>query len=258
MIGGIVRLAGKVALISGAGGPMGGAVAARFAQEGASLILTDISGNRLEGAAQRIRPLLKEGAKLSHKRANVTVRPEAAEVVSAGVAETGPVDILVNVVGGVKATAVYESFLTMSEERWNATFDLNLKGTFHLVQMIVPGMIERRWGKVVNFSSVMYAGAAGSVDYSAAKAAVASLTRSLALEFAPHVQVNCIAPSSIKTSAFDKVPEEEKQRWENMTPLRRHGEPSEVADACLYLASGESAFVTGAILPVSGGIWPSL
>jgi 3-oxoacyl-[acyl-carrier protein] reductase len=238
---------------------MGAAVAARFAEEGASLILTDISGNRLESSAQRIKALMRPGAKLSYKRANVTVRPEAADVVETGVRETGPVDILVNVVGGVKATAVYESFLTMSEERWNNTFELNLKGTFHLVQMTAPGMIERKRGKIINFSSVMFAGAAGSVDYSAAKAAVASLTRSLALEFATsNIQVNCIAPSSIKTSAFDKIPEEEKQRWENMTPLKRHGEPTEIAAACAYLASDESAFVTGVIMPVSGGIWPAL
>jgi 3-oxoacyl-[acyl-carrier protein] reductase len=254
-----VRLQNKVALVTGAGGPMGGAVATRFAEEGASLILTDISGTRLEASAQRIKAVMKPGAKLSYKRANVTVRPEAAEVVETGLKEVGSADILVNVVGGVKATAVYESFLTMPEERWNNTFELNLKGTFHLVQMTVPGMIERKRGKIINFSSVMYAGAAGSVDYSAAKAAVTSLTRSLALEFAPHnIQVNCLAPSSIKTSAFDKIPAEEKQRWENMTPLKRHGEPAEIAAACLYLASDEAAFVTGAIMPVSGGIWPAL
>lgn len=254
-----MRLQNKVALVTGAGGPMGAAVAARFAAEGASLILTDISGNRLESAAQRIKSLLKPGAKLSYKRANVTVRTEAADVVDTGVRETGPVDILVNVVGGVKATAVYESFLTMPEERWNNTFELNLKGTFHLVQMTVPGMLERKRGKIINFSSVMFAGAAGSVDYSAAKAAVASLTRSLALEFAAsNIQVNCVAPSSIKTSAFDKIPDEEKQRWENMTPAKRHGEPAEIAAACAYLASDESNFVTGAIMPISGGIWPAL
>ncbi len=254
-----MRLRNKVALITGAGGPMCGSIATRFATEGASLILTDISGNRLESAVQRIKPLLQPGARLSARRANVTTRSEAADVVATGTAEVGQIDILVNVVGGVKATAVYESFLSMPEERWNNTFDLNLKGTFHLVQMTVPGMIERKRGKIINFSSVMFAGAAGSVDYSAAKAAVASLTRSLALEFASNnIQVNCIAPSSIKTSAFDKIPDELKQHWEDITPLKRHGEPEEIAAACVYLASDEAGFVTGALLPVSGGIWPSL
>lgn len=253
-----MRLNGKVALITGAGGPMGAAVAQRFAEEGASLVLTDVSGNRLEASVQRVQPLLQANASVSATRANVTVRSEAAAVVAAGVEKAGPVDILVNVVGGVKSTAVYEPFVTMAEERWNATFDLNLKGTFHLVQMLAPGMLQRKFGRIINFSSVMYAGAAGSVDYSAAKAAVASLTRSLALEFAPHINVNCVAPSSIKTMVFDKIPDEEKQRWENMTPMHRHGEPREVANTCLYLASEDSSFVTGAIMPVSGGIWPSL
>jgi 3-oxoacyl-[acyl-carrier protein] reductase len=253
-----MRLVERVALVTGAGGPMGSAIAARFAEEGASLVLTDISANRLQGAVQRIKPLLRGNAKLSSKRASVIVRDESAAVVTAGVEEVGPIDILVNVVGGVKSTAVYESFLTMPEERWNATFELNLKGTFHLVQLIAPDMLKRQYGKIINFSSVMFAGAAGSVDYSAAKAAVASLTRSLALEFAPYINVNCLAPSSIKTSAFDKIPEEEKERWQKMTPLNRHGEPVEVANACVYLASKESAFMTGAILPISGGIWPAL
>jgi 3-oxoacyl-[acyl-carrier protein] reductase len=253
-----VRLESKTALITGAGGPMGAAIAKRFAKEGASLILTDISANRLEAAVNQISSQLLPGRRLSATRASVLVREEAAAVVAAGIKEAGEIDILINVVGGIRSTAMFESFLEMSEDRWNATFELNLKGTFHMVQLIAPAMLQRKQGKIVNLSSIIFAGAAGNVDYGAAKAAVASMTKSLAMEFAPHVHVNCIAPATINTSVIARMSEELKSEWRDKTLLKRFGEAEDIANAALFLSSSESDYVTGEVMAVSGGIWPAL
>ncbi|MFB2551361.1 SDR family NAD(P)-dependent oxidoreductase [Ensifer soli] len=253
-----MRLANRVALVSGAGGPMGAAVAKRFAEEGASLILTDISATRLNAAVESIGPGMAPGTKLFSQRGSVLVREEAARLVEDGVAEVGPVDILINIVGGIRSQQMFEPFLTMTEERFDATFALNLKGNFHLTQLVAPGMLERKYGRIVNVSSIIFAGAAGQVDYGAAKAAVASMTRSLALEFAPHVTVNCIAPATIRTSVIDRLSQEEQDQWSSVMAMKRFGEPREIANAVLFLASEEASYITGDVLPVSGGTWPAL
>jgi len=252
-----MRLKGLTALITGAGGAMGAAIARRFAEEGASVLLTDISGRRLEAAAEAVRVHLHPEAALAAHRADVTVRSEAVAVLEAG-HELGPVDVLVNVVGGIRSKTLMEPLLSMTEERWDATFDLNLKSILHLVQLVGPGMLERRYGKIVNISSINMAGAGGQADYGAAKAAVTSLTRSLAIELAPVVNVNCIAPATIRTSVMDRMSEEETERYRQMILLKRFGDPIDIANAALFLASDEAGFITGEMLCVSGGVWPAL
>jgi NAD(P)-dependent dehydrogenase (short-subunit alcohol dehydrogenase family) len=146
----------------------------------------------------------------------------------------------------------------MSEERFDDTFTLNLKGCFHMVQLIAPGMLERRSGKIINIGSISMAGEAGQVDYAAAKAAVVSMTRSLAMELAPHVNVNCISPATIRTSVLDRTSAEEREYYLEKTLLKRFGEPGDVANAVLFLASDEASYITGENLCVSGGIAPAL
>ncbi|MCG7505383.1 SDR family oxidoreductase [Mesorhizobium sp. IRAMC:0171] len=237
---------------------MGSAIAKRFAEEGASLVLTDISAGRLGQAVAEVEACLAPNAKIYSQRASVLVREEARSVVDAGVEACGPIDILINVVGGIRSQHMFQPFLEMSEERWNATMDLNLKGNFHLTQIVAPSMLERKYGRIVNIASIIFAGAAGQCDYGAAKAAVASMTRSLALEFAPHVNVNCISPATIKTSVIDRLTTEEQDFWRNQIVLKRFGEREEIANAVLFLASDESSFMTGEIMSVAGGIWPAL
>jgi len=253
-----MRLQGRTALVSGAGGPMGRAVAERFAREGASLVLTDISGNRLAESVAAITPLLATGAKVSARRADVTQENEAAEVVTAGREAIGPVDIVVNIVGGIKAKVLFEPMVTMTEERWDATFALNTKGILHLTRLVAPVMVKRRYGKIINISSINFAGEMGNADYGAAKAAVASLTRTMAIELAPHVNVNCIAPGTIRTSVLQRMSPDELAFYAEKPLLKRLGEPADVANACLFLASDEASYITGEILAVSGGIWPAL
>lgn len=255
---GAPRLAGRVALVTGAGGPMGRSIAARFAQEGASLVLAEISGNRLrEGQAAVEASLAPEAGVVAH-RADVTQRDEARAAYEAGMARFGRIDILVNVVGGIRGTTLFAPLCALDEARWDDTFRLNLKPAFHLVRLVAPGMVERRYGKIVNVSSMNFAGEPGSSDYGAAKAAVASLTRTLAIELAPHVNVNCIAPGTIRTTVVSRMPPEELARYAAKPLLQRIGEPADVANAALFLASDESAYITGEILAVTGGVWPAL
>ena len=119
-------------------------------------------------------------------------------------------------------------------------------------------MVERQYGKIVNISSINFAGEAGSADYGAAKAAVASITRTLAAELAPHVNVNCIAPGMINTRVVEMMGPQVVQQYCDRSLLKRLGEPVDIANAALFLASDESNYITGQILSVSGGIWPAL
>jgi NAD(P)-dependent dehydrogenase (short-subunit alcohol dehydrogenase family) len=253
-----MRLGGRIALVTGAGGPMGRAIAQRFAQEGASLVLGEISRNRLGEARAAVEASLAPGAGVVAHRADVTQGDEARAVFDAGIARFGRIDVLVNVVGGIRSQTLFAPLLEIDEARWDDTFRLNLKANFHLVRLAAPGMLERRYGKIVNISSMNFAGEPGSSDYSAAKAAVASLTRTLAIELAPHVNVNCIAPGTIRTTVVSRMPPEELERYAAKPPLKRLGEPLDIANAALFLASDESSYVTGEILAVTGGVWPAL
>jgi 3-oxoacyl-[acyl-carrier protein] reductase len=246
-------LAGKAALVSGAGGPMGRAIAARLAAEGVDLVLTDISGTRLAAAAQAI-----SGVRVVTQRADATQGEEARAVAALGVETFGRIDILVNVVGGIRAARLYTPFLEMPEAQWDSTLALNLKPGFHFVQALAPAMLERRAGKIVNIASVVLAGESGQADYAAAKAAVASFTRTLAEEFAPHVNVNCIAPGIIETSVLQRLSEAERQSFLDRALLKRLGQPGEIAAAVAFLASDDAAYMTGEILAVSGGNHPHL
>jgi len=249
------RFSGKTALVSGAGGPMGAAVAYRLASEGANLVLTDISGRRLEENRAKLAaefPL----ARIVASRASVLVEDEV-DAVLAQSQEAGPIDVLVNVVGGVRG-GLAVSLENMTAQRWSETFDLNLKGILLLTQRLAPGMRDRKYGRVVNFTSICYGGDPDMPEYGAAKAAVASLTRSIALEFAPHVTANCVAPGPIETSVLDRLDQQSVDNYLSRTPLKRFGKPEDIAAAVAFLGSDDASYVTGQVLTVAGGIWPAL
>jgi 3-oxoacyl-[acyl-carrier protein] reductase len=253
-----VRLKDKVAFISGAGGPMGLAIARRMAEEGAHLVMTDISGSRLDAAVAEIEALPGGHGKVLARRASVIVQTEAANLCAEALQTFGRVDVLVNVVGGIADKVFYRPFLEISEARWAGTFDVNLSGTRYLTRGLAPAMLANRYGRIVNIASVDFAGEWGHADYSASKAAVVSLTKVLAMEFAPHVTVNCIAPGIINTRAADAMDPEKRAELKNRNLLKRLGEPIDVAHAALFLGCDEAAFITGEVMSVSGGIWPGL
>lgn len=252
------RLAGCRAVVTGAGGPMGRAIAERLLAEGLEgLALTDISGTRLAAAADALSAAHPD-VRIVSLRADVTVSAEAKTFGSTVLDTLGGADILVNVVGGIRSHQLYTPFLEMSEAQWTATFGLNLLGNFHLVQAFAPGMLERGEGRIINLSSIVFGAEPGQADYAAAKAAVASMTRSLAAEFAPVVTVNAVAPGLTRTSVTQTMPTQAADKLVASAFNRRMAEPEEIADAVAFFALESSRFVTGEILAVSGGIHPHL
>jgi NAD(P)-dependent dehydrogenase (short-subunit alcohol dehydrogenase family) len=187
----------------------------------------------------------------------VLVQDEVDALLAMAAGHFEAIDVLVNVVGGIRG-ALAVPVLEMDDERWDSTMELNLKGIFRLVRRVGAGMRARGYGRIVNISSVTFAGDVYQPEYGAAKAAVASITRSLALELAPDITVNCIAPGLIATSVLERVDPQLVQYYHERTPLKRLGKPEDIAAAVAFLASDDAAFITGAILPVSGGIWPAL
>lgn len=253
-----MRLSGKIAVVTGAGGPMGAAIARRLAEEGAALALTDISEARLEATVDAVAATRGDAGGVLWHRADVRVAEDCAAFAEKTLDRFGRVDVLANIVGGIRSQTLFEPFLTMNESRWDDTFTLNLKPNFHLVKAFAPGMVERAYGRIINITSINFAGEMGSADYSAAKAAVASFTRTLSIELAPHVTVNCIAPGTIRTRVLDRMSEEDLEYYAAKPLLKRLGEPRDIANAVLFFSSDESSYVTGEILSVSGGIWPAL
>ena len=252
-----MALSNKVAMITGAGGPMGRAIAKRFYDEGAKLVLTDISENRL---LQTIEILTEENNNrdITYSRSNVLDYEEIKTVVEKGINKYKKIDILVNVVGGIKSKKMDQSILEIDEERWSQTMDLNIKGGINCIKLIAPTMIENKYGKIINISSINFAGEPGYADYGAAKAAVASFTKTAAMELGPFINVNCIAPAVIQTSVLDRMNKNTLDYYRNKTLLKRLGKPEDIANAALFLASNQSDYITGEIIAVSGGISPHL
>jgi 3-oxoacyl-[acyl-carrier protein] reductase len=243
----------RVALVTGAGGPMGRAIAMRLAADGASLALMDISANRLAATREAIAERHPETA-LCAIRADARQHEEVKAALAEFRGAVGAPDILVNVVGGIRGGALIDPLVGMSEERFDATFDLNLKPLFWMVNAVAPMMLESGRGAIVNVSSVTYAGDGDQPEYAAAKAAVASLTRSLAIELAPMVRVNAVVPGLIQTSVMDNAPSEMVEAYTARTLLKRLGRPEDIAGAVAFLVGPDADYLTGVLLPVSGGI----
>jgi 3-oxoacyl-[acyl-carrier protein] reductase len=238
-------LTGKSALVTGASGGIGGAVARVLHQAGATVAL---SGTR-EG------PLAVLAGELGGR---VHVLPcdladaAAVEDLPKRAAEAmGAVDILVNNAGITRDGLM----MRMSDDDWQAVIDVNLTATFRLCRGVLRGMMKARWGRIVNITSVVgQAGNPGQVNYSAAKAGVAGMSRSLAQEVASRgITVNCVAPGLVETAMTDKLNDAQRAAILSGVPLGRMGRPEEIAAAVLYLASEEAAYVTGATLNVNGG-----
>ena len=239
-------LTGKSALVTGASGGIGGAIARVLHGAGATVAL---SGTR-EG------PLRELAAELG-SRAHVLVcnlgDVAAVEALPKQAAEVmGAVDILVNNAGVTRDNL----FMRMSDEEWSQVIDVNLTSTFRLCRGVLRGMMKARWGRIVNISSVVGAtGNPGQGNYAASKAGMVGMSKSLAAEVASrNITVNCVAPGFITTAMTDKLNEEQKARILTQVPAGRMGDADEIAAAVLYLASPEAGYVTGATLHVNGGM----
>ncbi|MFZ5750262.1 MAG: 3-oxoacyl-[acyl-carrier-protein] reductase [Pseudomonadota bacterium] len=238
-------LTGKRALVTGASGGIGGAVARVLHAAGAEVAL---SGSREAPLAALAAEL---GARAHVLVGNLASAEEAEGLVKRASDLMGGVDILVNNAGITRDGLM----MRMSDEDWLSVIDVNLNAVFRLSRAALRGMMKARWGRIINITSVVaQAGNPGQANYAAAKAGVAGMSRSLAQEVASrNITVNCVAPGLIETAMTEKLTEEQRGRILADVPAGRMGRPEEVAAAVLYLASEEAAYVTGATLDVNGG-----
>ncbi len=245
------RLEGKTALITGAARGIGFEIAAAFAAEGALVAIADLSGPDCETAAADI--TAKTAAKAVGIGMDVSKEADCERAVEEAVKVFGKLDILINNAGITRDNLV----LRMKESDFDAVINVNLKGAFLMCKAASKLMLKARAGSIINISSVVgQTGQAGQANYSASKAGLIGLTMSCAREFAPRgVRVNAVAPGFIRTRMTENLKEEAKARVEALIPLGRIGEPSEVAKAALFLAGEESAYITGQVLAVNGGLY---
>jgi 7-alpha-hydroxysteroid dehydrogenase len=249
------RLTDRVAIVTGAGRGIGAGCALALAELGADVVCAARTQSQLDEVSARIRAL---GRRAVTVQCDVNVRSELEQLVSRAVNELGRIDVLVNNAGGWPPQA----FLRTSQKSFEDSFRFNVTSAFLLSRFVIPHMLERDGGSIVNISSA--AGRfpqAGFVAYGTAKAALSFMTRCLALEFAPRVRVNAIAVGATETSALAPFLNDDlRAKMESMTPMKRLGTVDDIATAALYLASPASGWVTGKILEVDGGTetsnWP--
>lgn len=244
------ELDGRVALVTGAAGEgIGQAVARRLAEDGARVAVTDIHARRTREVTEKLAVEFPD--RIVGYEFDVADRVRADDILARLSDEFGPVDILVN----NAAENVLAPVSEYSDEDWDRGIAVNFTGCFYLTRRVLPGMMERRWGSIVNVTSVAawLSGGGREGPYASAKAALHSLTRAVAYEGGPHgVRCNAVAPGIIASKFVRKYQESFREEVDR-TPLRRIGEPEEVAAAVSFLVSEQSSFITGEVLNVSGG-----
>lgn len=247
-------LTGKTALITGAARGIGKAVAMKFASEGANIAFTDLVLNDdmaagLEATRQELEAL---GVTCRAYAGNAADFAETETVVKQIHADFGSIDILVNNAGITKDGLM----LRMSEAQWDAVLNVNLKSAFNFIHACAPIMLRQRGGSIINMSSVVGVhGNAGQCNYSASKAGMIGLAKSIAQELGPKgVRANCVAPGFIETPMTAQLSEEIRKGWMAKIPLRRGGQTEDIANVCLFLASDLSSYVSGQVIQVDGGM----
>ncbi len=243
-------LNGKTALITGAARGIGKAIALKYASEGANVAFTDlvIDGN----AENTVRELEAFGIKAKGYASNAANFEETQTVVNQVKEEFGSIDILVNNAGITKDGLM----MRMSEAQWDAVLTVNLKSAFNFIHACTPIMLRQKQGSIINMASVVGVhGNAGQCNYSASKAGMIGLAKSIAQELGSRgIRANAIAPGFIITDMTAKLSDEVKEEWCKKIPLRRGGTPEDVADVALFLASDLSSYVSGQVIQVDGGM----
>lgn len=242
-----MRLKDRIAIVTGAARGLGEAIALRFAEEGAHLALCDVDLENTQRTAQKVKELGREAFAM---KVDVGKYSEVQGLVDETLRQFKRVDILINNAGITRDAQIKN----MTEEMWDLVINVNLKGVFNGCKAVYKPMSEQKYGKVVSLSSRAYLGNFGQVNYSASKAGIVGLTRTLALEFARfNANVNAIAPSMAETDIIKTVPKEVFDRIVANIPFKRIGQPREIANVALFLASDESSYVTGQTIIVCGG-----
>ena len=243
-------LEGKTALITGAARGIGKAIAVEYAKHGANIAFTDLVIDEVGQATEQ--ELASYGVKVKGYASNAADFEAAHAVVKQIHEEFGSIDVLVNNAGITKDTLM----MRMSEAQWDAVLTVNLKSAFNFIHAVTPIMARQRGGSIINMSSVVgVSGNAGQCNYSASKAGLIGLAKSIAKEMGPRgIRANCIAPGFIITEMTTALPEEVREQWAKTIPLRRGGTPEDVAKVALFLASDLSGYVTGQTIHCCGGM----
>jgi len=248
------RLSGKFAVVTGAGQGLGEAIAVRFAQEGAAgVVVNDLNA---ETAAHTAELVKQAGSRALAIAGSVTEETFVAELMERAVKEMGSVDILVNNAGITRDKLMKD----MTAADFDAVLNLNLRATFLCCKYGTPSMVAKKWGRVINMSSRAHLGNKGQTNYSASKAGVIGLTRSMALELGKFgVTCNCIAPGVIATPGVTSLPHYQSlvERVAPTLPIPRLGKPEDVAGVAAFLASDDASYVTAETIHVSGGRYGS-
>jgi 3-oxoacyl-[acyl-carrier protein] reductase len=243
-------LEGKNALITGASKGIGKSIAIKFAEQGANVAFTYLSsveqGQALEAE------LTAKGIKAKGYRSDASNYAEAEKLVSQVIADFGTLDVLINNAG----ITMDNLLLRMTEEAWDRVINVNLKSCFNTVKAATKPMMKQKAGSIINMTSVVgLKGNAGQANYAASKSGIIGFSKSVALELGSRgIRCNAIAPGFIETEMTEKLDEKTIQIWRDAIPLKRGGKPEDVADACIFLASDLSSYITGQVLQVDGGM----
>jgi 3-oxoacyl-[acyl-carrier protein] reductase len=244
-----MSLTGKIAVVTGGAQGIGQAIATTLAQEGSDVVVADLDANRCEETVARVQQL---GRKAMAVSVNVGDWDQVKGMIDRVLKDWERIDILVNNAGITRDGLL----LRMKEEDWQSVLQVNLTGTFFCVKAVLPTMSRQRSGRIVNIASIVGAiGNIGQANYAASKAAVIGLTKTVAREYASrNITVNAVAPGFIDTAMTQDLSAETKEALLNQIPLKRLGQPSDIANAVSFLCSEKAGYVTGHVLHVNGGM----
>ena len=243
-------LQGKNALVTGASKGIGRSIAIRYAEQGANVAFTYLSS--IEQGKALEAELVAKGVKAKGYRSDAADFGQADKLINDVVADFGSLDILVNNAG----ITMDNLLLRMTEEMWDKVITVNLKSCFNTVKAATKPMMKQRSGSIINMTSVVgLKGNAGQANYAASKAGIIGFTKSVALELGSRgIRSNAIAPGFIETEMTGKLDEKTVQSWRDAIPLKRGGTPEDIADACIFLGSDMSSYITGQVIQVDGGM----
>jgi len=240
----------KVALITGAGRGIGLAIAKVFAENGATIALTDLAFS--EEADEFVKEYTQKGGKIKLYKADASDFNNCEETVNLILTDFGQIDALINNAGITRDSLL----MRMTEDQWDLVMKVNLKSVFNMTKAVLKPMMKQKNGSIINMSSVVgVSGNAGQSNYSASKAGMIGFTKSIARELGSrNIRSNAIAPGFIETKMTEQLPQDVRQEWIKTIPLRRGGKPEDVANVALFLASDLSAYVSGQVINVCGAM----
>ena len=245
-----MRLDGSVALVTGASGGMGRAIAAYLASAGASVAVHYNSGK--EAALELVEEITSSGGTAAAVRGDVSQAEQIEAMVAEVMERWGKIDILVNNAGITRDSLL----LRMSSEAWDKVMEVNLRGTYLCTKYVLPQMVRLRYGRIVNMSSVVgLSGNPGQANYAASKAGLIGFTKAMARELASrNITVNAVAPGYITTAMVEQLSEEARSHIMARIPMGRFGTPQDVAEAVIFLCGRESGYITGQVISIDGGL----